>query len=338
MTFAFSTKSLDWKTQYSFEPVHYANTKTELVSFSRSANDAGVWVHDEGTEYNKFYGTAYPSKLSVITNNNPSATKIYEAFSFEATKGGWSTKFTTETGEKQEGSVVPEYLVEKEGKFYSPVPKNQISIDAFVSLVGASKLGELGKRNMKLSGKAFSVPKVYFAFYFPPSTTELLLQVSGGQVTLDFINASQSLSNITTGKLFAIKNFGSGEAEMQVVTGPESAYEFPTSGITGQSWFSGYDPYSQSVTVSSQYSQSGIDLLKNAVGAFLGLTIDEMDILKEWPLYIYSISDFGLNGEDMRGEFMKIDIERSGTDYYELFAINVDQHQTKLDHSLGQNN
>lgn len=338
MTFAFSTKSLDWKTQYSFEPVHYANTKTELVSFSRSANDAGVWVHDEGTEYNTFYGTAYPSKLSVITNNNPSATKIYEAFSFEATKDGWSTKFTTETGEKQEGSVVPEKLVEKEGKFYSPVPKNQISIDAFVSLIGVSRLGELGKRNMKLSGKAFSVPKVYFAFYFPPSTSELLLQVSGGAADSDVLFASLSLSEATAGKLFAIKNFGSGVAQMQVVDGPESAYEFPASGNLGQEWFSGYDPYSQSVTVSSQYSQEGIDVVKDAVGEFLGLTPEEMDILKEWPLYIYSISDFGLNGEDMRGEFMKIDIERSGTDYYELFAINVDQHQTKLDHSLGQNN
>ena len=40
----------------------------------------------------------------------------------------------------------------------------------------------------------------------------------------------------------------------------------------------------------------------------------------------------------MRGEYMNVDIERSGTDYYELYAINVDQHKTKLDHSLGQNN
>ena len=31
---------------------------------------------------------------------------------------------------------------------------------------------------------------------------------------------------------------------------------------------------------------------------------------------------------------MRVDIERSGSDYYELYAVNVDQHKTKLDHSL----
>jgi hypothetical protein len=60
--------------------------------------------------------------------------------------------------------------------------------------------------------------------------------------------------------------------------------------------------------------------------------------LADIPISIHSISYVDVDGEDMRGEYMKVDMQRSGTDYYELYAINLDQHKTKLDHSLGQNN
>ena len=56
------------------------------------------------------------------------------------------------------------------------------------------------------------------------------------------------------------------------------------------------------------------------------------------PVSIHSISYVDVDGEDMRGEYMRVDMQRSGADYYELYAINLDQHKTKLDHSLGQNN
>ena len=64
----------------------------------------------------------------------------------------------------------------------------------------------------------------------------------------------------------------------------------------------------------------------------------ELDNLANMEIGLYSLSKSETNGEDMRGEYMQIDMQRQGAGYYELFAINVDQHQTKLDHSLGQNN
>ena len=62
------------------------------------------------------------------------------------------------------------------------------------------------------------------------------------------------------------------------------------------------------------------------------------DVLHNLPVSIYGSLSNELNGEDMRGEYMEGELSRTGTDYYELYAINVDQHKTKLDHSLGQNN
>ena len=64
-----------------------------------------------------------------------------------------------------------------------------------------------------------------------------------------------------------------------------------------------------------------------------------LETVSDIPVSIYTtVMDTSTNGEDMRGEYMEVKISRTGADYYELYAINVDQHKTKLDHSLGQNN
>lgn len=321
-TIAFSTKSLDWKTRYSFQPLHYARSGTDLISFSRSGEEAGVHLHDSSDEYNKFYETTYPSKLSVITNNNPSATKIYEAFSFEATKGGWSTKFTTETGEKQEGSVIPEFLVEKEGKFYSPVPQDELNIKVATKLVGESTVGEITKDSIKISGRLFSIPGSYIGFVIP----KVIEGTPNSQAQI--LYSSQNLgelivfSNREGGGVFNIKN-------LQIA---EDAFGWAVSQFLP--YITEYEPYSNSLTVSDLYS----GLLYQRIKDHFGFSDEDLVALEDYPVKIFSFSNIKQNGEDMRGEFMKIDIERSGTDYYELFAINVDQHQTKLDHSLGQNN
>jgi hypothetical protein len=327
-TIAFSTKSLDWKTRYSFQPLHYARSGTDLISFSRSEDEAGVHLHDSNDEYNKFYGTASPSKLSVITNNNPSATKIYEAFSFEATKGGWSTKFTTETGEKQEGSVVPEHLVEKEGKFYSSVPQNELNIKAVTKLVGESTVGEIAKQSISLSSRLFSIPGSYIGLIFP-KTTDV------ENVDLDALIAMSQAQNL--GETIGFFNVAENEQSegffyLQNITNSNSPFDWSFS--QAYPYITGYDPYSNSLTVNDLYAGH----LAEEIKRHLSISEQSFEEAQKYPVKILSFSTISQNGEDMRGEFMKIDVERSGTDYYELFAINVDQHQTKLDHSLGQNN
>ena len=124
MTIAFSTQFLDWTTKYSFEADEYGVVDNQMVGFPTGKSSI-AWVHDKTESYNTFYGELYPSEFEVVTNEDPSAGKIYEAFSVESTVGDWSGEFITETGETQTGSFASGSLVEKDCLLYtSPSPRD----------------------------------------------------------------------------------------------------------------------------------------------------------------------------------------------------------------------
>ncbi len=344
MTIAFSIKSLDWKTQYSFEPIHYASTKTELVSFKRIAADAGVWIHDTSENYNQFYGQAYPSKLSVITNNNPSATKIYEAFSVESTSGSWKATFETRTGDTQRSSFDANSLITKEGKHYIDIPKDTLNKQMTYTYVGQTTVGDLYnasqpgfmQNKIKITGKIHAIPSelgLLFKFY----TQEELYDLGMA------LEASSQYQAITPNN--EVSRYIPGLGSSTVVSYLDTSTQSDLQGSNASKYK--YDPYTNSISYINESLQS-LDGFGNfsydGIVAYFGEILGDLDdntgkpSLEKAPVFLYSITPLGANGEDMRGEFMKVDLERSGTDYYELFAINVDQHQTKLDHSLGQNN
>jgi hypothetical protein len=220
-------------------------------------------------------------------------------------------------------------LVEKEGKFYSSVPQNTLNLDSVTSFVGSTTLEELVKPSIKLSGRLFSVPGSHMGFVVPLLEAEDLLEIVTNQ---DVASAIDSIENKDTLFAFATASLGEGSFDLQTVTSPESAFQWSLA--ESLPYITGYDPYSNSLIVYSDY----LNQLEGVLRGYLGLTEEQFNLAEKYPVKIFSFSNLAQSGEDMRGEFMKIDIERSGTDYYELFAINVDQHQTKLDHSLGQNN
>ena len=331
MTLAFSTKSLDWKTRYSFEPVHYATTKNELISFLRVESDSGVYVHDSADTYNTFYGSEFPSKVSVISNEDPSANKIYEAFSVECDKGDWSATFETKTGDKQESSFAAGSLVEREGKHYTDIPKNTLNRSVALSYVGQTTLGELQNAETtgraKMSGKIFSMP-TNLAFMVPKYDLSVEAE----------INALKALIGDEGVFAYGFIPDEFKESAYVYTFDPEAtlrmqeydSYVIGNESDTPVAW--GYEPYTNSLTV-------GFDSYEFAfIQLSYGITFDNLPFLKYLPISLYSISDVAVNGEDMRGEYMRVDLERSGTDSFELYAINLDQHKTKLDHSLGQNN
>ena len=102
MTLAFSTKSGQWTTEYSFEPTCYANTDGRMIAF-KDVTDGSFWLHDEKeSDRNKYYGTSYKSRMSVVSNEDPSATKSYEAISLETSSDSWKIDVATL---EQEGVV-----------------------------------------------------------------------------------------------------------------------------------------------------------------------------------------------------------------------------------------
>jgi|TARA_R100000479_G_C6390162_1_gene204741 hypothetical protein len=346
MTIAFSTKSLDWKTEYSFEPFGYNATRDTMISFKRSYAESGVHTHDTNSLYNTFYGTNYPSKLSVISNEDPSATKIYEAFSLESTEGNWSATFTTDTGEQQRSFLPTGGLTEREGKHYAEVPKNTLNKDMMLSYVGETTLFDLANaaydqgspNKIKLKSRIQAVPGRALAFTMPQLSDE------------HFEDTVFSASSFSPGTYRY--HLGGGSTDFKQEFNPQPTFSAYSSG-----W--GYDPYTNSITHTTIETSTGEDatsdlqpFLDSGIITFAFYPTDLLSVmtnsiytsvssypeLADIPISIHSISYVDVDGEDMRGEYMKVDMQRSGTDYYELYAINLDQHKTKLDHSLGQNN
>lgn len=360
-TIAFNTKTMNWTTEYSFSPYRFSYVGNQLVSFPQGTGNIGH-LHDKNPKYNQFYGQTYPSEIQVVTNENPSATKIYEAFSLESTIGDWSAEFRTETGEPQEGSIASGSLVTKEGKHYKDIPKNSLNTDVTIKYVGETTLGNLydaqESRSIKMEGRVVSIPNQYLAFVIPTSDQF----ISAGEADL-LSNYPGAIDDNTI--LNAIDENKRGIALFyDVVIDTEAATTYSVISPIGDFVPSFDDNYTSSVDfvdaetldpislndaepfgLNPRFNPStnSIDVSPfynfNAFEEFLGLTEEQIEVLLSLRMPVFTtVFDTGLNGEDMRGEYMKVKISRTGNEYYELYAINVDQHTTKLDHSLGQNN
>jgi len=349
-TIAFSTKTMNWTTEYSFSPDRFAYVGNQLVSFPRDTSNT-AWLHDKSTSYNTFYGEEYPSEFQIVTNEDPSATKIYEAFSLEATDGNWSAEFRTETGEPQQSSFVAGTLVEKEGKHYIDIPKNSLDKTADVKFVGRTTLGEIvsadetaGGGSIALQGRVNSVPNAYLFFvlesYYIPNTTGVI-QLDA-QTMLDDGLVQEDISNYVKVLPTELLGVPLGYNQLENTT-PFASELVPIDDF--ESSEANNPPFGLGAQYNASTNSIDVSVFLNWVSATASVfTFDGQpgipsDVLHSLPVSIYtgSLSN-ELNGEDMRGEYMEVKLSRTGTDYYELYAINVDQHKTKLDHSLGQNN
>lgn len=340
-TIAFSTRSMNWTTRYSFTPDEYGVTDSEMVSFPYGKQNI-AYAHDKTIDCNNFYGGQYSSRIDVITNENPSATKIYEAFSLEGTSGDWSTEFSTFTGDMQRSSFESGALVEKEGKFYSDIPKNSLNKDVTIKYVGETTIGYLKEaqdtQNIKLTNRVGSVPNQYLLFKLPFFTSAdkffELAQANGfgAESWIDYLE----LRDAVGGDVYFYDH---------VSLNPLAAILKPVEVFAPTEWNT-YAPSANPPTVGGlnprhNASTNSIDVqlfeFDYTIGAFYGLESDmNLDFL---PVSIYTTAlSTEANGEDMRGEYMKVSLSRQDSTYFELYAINVDQHNTKLDHSLGQNN
>ena len=342
-TIAFNTKTMNWTTEYSFSPYRFSYVGNQLVSFPQGTSHI-AHLHDKNVKYNEFYGVQYPSEVQVVTNHNPSATKIYEAFSLESTAGDWGVEFRTETGEPQEGSIASGSLVTKEGKHYIDVPKNALNTDVTIKYIGETTLGNLydaqESRSIKMEGRIVSVPNQYLAFVIP-TAEQFEAASNGGTLYEGAVADSLVLNAVDESKrgvaLFydiILNQFGGGGVDTTLTPIGDFTPELDDIYTDGNPFGLNprFNPSTNSIDVSVFYNF-------NSFTEFLGLNEDQVDQLLSLSIPVFTtVFDTDLNGEDMRGEYMKVKISRTGDDYYELYAINVDQHTIKLDHSLGQNN
>ena len=214
MTIAFSTKSNRWTTRYSFKPQHYFTVDQQLVGFSpkvflpsiqKDFPNGIAHKHDVTDEFNVFYEQLYDSKFSVVSNQNPSATKQFEALSIEDRNyGDWD--ISLESASK--GSTRVKSLVKKHNDFYADIPRSSIINKGRLVLVGTIDKSEFtyakinsGTLNMKTINPISSR-----GFLVYPRDDDGNLTVLKRDATVATTQFKQLTGSDTTLKLISIKS------------------------------------------------------------------------------------------------------------------------------------
>lgn len=280
-TFAFSKRRDAWTTRYSFTPTCYATCGDILMSSKdTSGNSGGVWRHDANNQRNSFYGALHKTSMTLSSNDDPSAVKIFKSISLETNTPDWSAKFysNSEYTEDNNGQETPALSAfkDKEGFKYMEVPR---SIKNSTSHIVPCPL-------MSMSGEGIPNHNQYMVDVVVPS------EVSVPQGKL--LNSS-------------LQSFSEGEG------GFNDIY------ITSY-----YEDNQVALDISSNDGADEEDLLE-AIDGFLS---DEQ---------MFSESSVALNGDQMRGPYLKVDLEVTTPRQIELHAINVDYEFSKLDKRLTQN-
>lgn len=106
-----------WSSFYSYQPEYMCSIATNLCTFK----DGHIYSHNHegaGSGYNNFYGVDYPSDLWIVSNQEPSNNKVYQAFSQES-DDIWSVDFVSPNG--QESNLIVQDFQTRENMHYSNI-------------------------------------------------------------------------------------------------------------------------------------------------------------------------------------------------------------------------
>lgn len=123
-TVAFSSIVNAWTSFYSILPEHFINISGKFYSFKGGE----LYIHNsEGVNRNTFYDVQYPSKVSLIVNDNPSEIKELQAVSLEG-NNTWEAlikAFVSNSDDFTESSIKRTEFVKKEGIWYAYARRNE---------------------------------------------------------------------------------------------------------------------------------------------------------------------------------------------------------------------
>lgn len=126
-TVAYDAKSGFWNTFYSYVPERMGYIKNQFFSFKSGR----MYNHNSNVTHNYFYGTQYDSKITLVSNANPSMVKSYESISLEG-NSPWAGVFTTTD---QSSSVAVDAFDQRERNYYAHINRDALlSTDNYVSI------------------------------------------------------------------------------------------------------------------------------------------------------------------------------------------------------------
>jgi hypothetical protein len=350
MTYAFSTSGNFWKTRYSFEPDCYGASENYFVSFLPKALTGATgadlcWVHNTNQTRNSFYGDLYPSTISVVSNENPSAEKAYRALSIESNQNVFKAKVSTNLDLPNSSVTKPQT---------AEVRSFDAREEALYAAIGPSKTNS--KKNVKVIGSLFNnQPFLYFENNVSdsfdkglqpnftqdvPSNIRFLTMkinpIDANEVALR--NAAVAFEDGNTGNFYYIKN-APAVGQSQLTLAP--------------ALFNIEDCYAESVFRVATFRQNPTNFYGNVAlyGSYLTLIYSNEDIgiieifdsnwnpinqyaVAEGPRRVIVVYDPELEGDPIRGRYARIDIETQADGKpFELLAVNTEYSMSNLDAS-----
>jgi len=397
-TIAFSHKGGFWKTRYSYTPTCYAavdnvmisNNKTDSAAYENQ--NALFWEHEVNATHNSFYGKVEKSTLTVVSNQDPSAVKLFKALSLESNSNNWTGRAATNINpagspqnELQSGLI--NGFITKEGNQYSELPKSlnnsnsnldyvcEISTIVDISLL-SNVLGDIDS-----TGEVVVADLLLLLAQFGTVGEELSADldfdetVSVADLLTLLSNFGQNVAGVTLDELFFSLNdaeyISEGGSGLIIGTGwsapvLSSSFNTPLLGgsgskavfvnslgvaytlnLIGEEWvFTALDLTTPQQFIVNDTSTVYIHSYNSNGSISLGiggnLTLAQFTALvnftnslgSEWnTIQLYSVTSPAINGDPMRGQYIRLHLENTSTTPVETYAINVDFENTKLDGS-----
>jgi hypothetical protein len=113
VTWAFSDKVNGWLTRITFNPEDMCRVNSQFISFKNGE----VWLHNQDTLFNTFYGVQTDSRFKFNFSQEPSTRKIHKAISIEGTT---NLQISCET-DLEKGYINNVDFEKKEGVWYAYV-------------------------------------------------------------------------------------------------------------------------------------------------------------------------------------------------------------------------
>jgi hypothetical protein len=291
-----------------------------------SKDGSGVWLHDQLSTRNSFYGNpAAKSSITVSANQDPSAIKMYKSLSLETNTKNWAAEVCTnveyEGKEKQKGSITS--FEKKEGFQYAEMPRDVLNSTRNIvgkpftvsSLTEEYGFGDAfaisGDFNNELQEDGVGLPDVGVTL-FPVIAEE-------GFIPEDYAYSKTlnvSLYNVQNGSLLELFDVPQSVNNPQYNADPLSLYVL------------GYKNYEGKVLLMLAYYSIAETFQNN-------IFFDEIS-----PLYnsqLVFVVNPEIDGDQLRGPYVNVEISTQTDKHAEIHAINVDYEFSKLDKRLTQN-
>lgn len=194
-----------WTSFHSYHP----EWMEHMNSFMYTFKNGEMWKHNSNATRNSWYGTTYPSSVTVLFNDSPNEPKMFKTLSYDSDHK-WNATVITDLSS---GSMDKSYFEEKEGFFFTYVRRNPGTID-FKAMstqgIGNVSLATIAPGTGYLSVFFnFEIPNSISVFdptVSPPSGGDVLYVVDAITNVIKLIgNVDEIINDPSTGNRIVVK-------------------------------------------------------------------------------------------------------------------------------------